>query len=164
MRALLVAVGMGPVAAACLGDVHIEFNRQLFRRVTRIVVASLVSEFTMNGMHACGSVCRSADQGLDYKIAGIDAQFLTGIKGEAGQLPGRILHSANHQVSRQREAHLRGNQFRSCGLIGVDVETRLDMECEFDWRWMSGLHRDRTQRLKADIGAGRGSQGVLLRP
>src|ERR1051326_5805652 len=123
---------------AATSNPHIKSKGQLLGRIACIVVAGLVLELAVNGVGAGGSFCGSDEQASNNEVAGVDAQLGAGIKGEAHQLAGGILHFSHSNLSGKRKMELRWDKFLLKRFAGIDVVWLFHAKGELHRRGVAG--------------------------
>ena len=123
--------GLG-VGSGSFGDVDIELNGRVARRITGVVTAGLISQGAMNREVAWTGNMRCGQLRLYGEVSGIDVQLLARVKRKSEILAGRVHDSSGCQIGRQVELESRGDQEFRFGLVGVYVKAFFHAEMQIN--------------------------------
>jgi len=122
--------GVGGASGRCLGDLHVEADRQILGWVAGCVVASLISKGSTDNVFAGLHAAQGVNHDIDVEISGVDVQLLVGRKGKAHVLALGINGLADNDVGGGVDFERGRDEELGLGAIGIDVISLSDVECQ----------------------------------
>src|SRR5215472_2665819 len=123
------------------GDSYVERDRHFLGRIAGTVITGLIFQIRVDRVVPSGCLGLGQDHGPHNELAGVHAELVIWIKGEAHQLTRGILNLGDHQIFGRRKQELRADQLRRDRLMRVNVETGLDVDGEMDGYGLAQWHR-----------------------
>src|ERR1035437_4624573 len=122
-----------------------------------VVIAGLVAETSLDEVIAG----RSHDARLDGELAGVDAEFGSGIEGEREVRAGRVDGPVEMHAGACGNCQGGWDEFFLPGRVGVDVQPRRDAEVQGDCGRFGGGNGDLLRIEKYDGGLCGGARGGI---
>ncbi len=111
-----------------LTTLYVELQRSCFGREALAVVAGLVFHIAVDAQGAERGRFRNAHLGRDREVSRVDVELVIAHEGQRQLLAFRVLDVHDHDSLRRVEVNHGGQQQFVVGLVGVDVESPVDLQ------------------------------------